>query len=194
MRTNVLRAVAVALGLGVCTAAQAQTSYVAPAHWSNFRTASAPVAMPVSDEAALPAPAAEMPAPIPAPQADSAYTQAMSEPWEGGAGAASAPRLPLAPYFGSVNLLFFDLEENTRREIATGVGGFNSTNVEPDSSVGLTSAWDDTSTAAVTAWGSPTCCGIPNQSLRFEPVLPEQSELPCRLTTSSLWIRMVPGH
>ncbi|MFK8115100.1 MAG: BBP7 family outer membrane beta-barrel protein [Rubripirellula sp.] len=43
MRTNLLRAFAVTIGLGVCTVAQAQTSYSSPAKWNNFR--------PVSDKA-----------------------------------------------------------------------------------------------------------------------------------------------
>lgn len=137
MKVNVLRSVAVALGLSGCAIAQAQTSYVAPAHWNNFK---APVTQVAAQDdlpapPAPPAPADPVPAdPIPQPESvmDNAYSQAMDEPWEG-----QSARLPLAPYFGGVNLLYFDLVENSSREIATGLNGFTSSAVEPDSSVGF---------------------------------------------------------
>ena len=84
MRTNILRTVAVTLGIGVCTIAQAQSPYTAPAKWNNFRPVRNYQAVnnfrQVSDkgETALKAaanqaaekavkPVAELPAPVPAP-------------------------------------------------------------------------------------------------------------------------------
>lgn len=147
MKTKSLRAVAVALSVGVCTMAQAQSTYTSPARWNNFR--------PVSDKAAdaakeavkeaakdevaeLPAPMAE-PIPMSAPMNEtvtheSPYQQAVSGTWNG----ASQARLPLAPYFGSANLLFLNLEEGHGRQIATGLGNdFNTAVVDPDASTGF---------------------------------------------------------
>lgn len=165
MKTKSLRAVAVTLSIGVCTMAQAQSTYTSPARWNNFR--------PVSDKdtdaakkavrdvvketeeeevAELPAPQGDTPPtpePVPlsepmhdevmiesSPQTSSVSTlqHAVSAPWGGNANA----RLPLAPWFGSANLLFLTLEEGRGRHIASGLGtDFNTALVDPDASVGF---------------------------------------------------------
>lgn len=136
MKINVMRSVALALGFSVCGVVQAQTSYVAPAHWSNFNSGVAPVA---AQEEVTPPAVPAPPAPAAMPEADiqvgGAYNEAMSGNWDGD-GSCVQPRLPLAPYFGSFNLLFFDLEENSRRSLATGVN-LTSASVEPETSVGF---------------------------------------------------------
>src|SRR6056297_2371694 len=106
MKTNILRSVAVALGLGACGVAQAQSPYQTPARWNNFYpVGTGPVALVAEGEAEpIPQPVEGVPAPVPE---SSAYAQAMSQPWEGSCqsgacqpGSYGDARLPLAPYFG----------------------------------------------------------------------------------------------
>ena len=162
MRTKTLRTVAVTLGLGVCTVAQAQNSYTSPSKWNNFRTVSDTTQVVPTPEASLPAPSASdatITAPTPAaapvgtgtaPAAASPYSEAMSAPWPGSTspslaagacGPACGPtRPPLSPWFGAANLLFYTLE--TDRGSALAYDGTNATNiwssaVDPDASVGF---------------------------------------------------------
>lgn len=164
MRTNLLRSVAITLGLGVCTVAQAQATYSSPSKWNNFRPVSDKTETAAEATADLPAPApapqahavpmySEAPAmetyPAPAPAADCApcnqaspYSQAVSAPWSGSQMAAcgsscGTTRAPLNRWFGSANLLFLTLEEGSGRPIATGLGDFNSSIVDPDASTGF---------------------------------------------------------
>ena len=157
MRIKTLRAVAVTLGLSVCTIAQAQSTYTSPARWNNFRPVSdkakAQAAKKAADAAVqeIPAPIAELPAPaaqpIPMPKSEpvgSAYQQAMSAPWDGsanvpcGTAACSAARPELSPWFGSANLLFLTLANGSGRQIASGLGNdFTTDVVDPDESVGF---------------------------------------------------------
>lgn len=154
MRTKTLQAVAVTLGLGVCTVAQAQTSYVAPSKWNNFRTVSdeietiPPAPTPQLAPAAVPEsiPAPPLPTPINpamidtgaavgtgcAPcQSDSSvspFQQALSSPWAEstmGQGLV-AGRPALNPWFGSANLLFLTMENGRGRSVISGdiLGGF----------------------------------------------------------------------
>ena len=137
MRINVLRSVAVALGFTVCGVAQAQTSYIAPANWNKFQPASMNAATPMQE--AVPAPVAEMPAPVMGSQVGDAYTQAAAGPWEGcsDGSCGEAARLPLKPCFGSINLLYFGLENGSSRTVAGGLNGFGSSAVDPDNAVGF---------------------------------------------------------
>jgi len=163
MRTKTLQAVAVTLGLGVCTVAEAQTGYTSPAKWNNFRTVSdqtetAPAPTPelppatVQHESAPTAPAPAMIdssapigtgcAPCEDANAPSPYSQALSSPWSGSTmGSQIAGGRPaLNPWFGSANLLFLTLENGRGRSMISGdiFGGFvRSSRVNPESSVGF---------------------------------------------------------
>jgi hypothetical protein len=159
-----LRSVAITLGLGVCTIAQAQSTYTSPAKWNNFRPVSdkvltAPQAVETAKAAAaplaeLPAPKADpMPMPTPEPlkasapaavdsaaSQSSSYEQAASAPWQGSSDMACCgeTRLPLSPWFGSANLLFLTLENGSGRYIASGLGSdFTTSLVDPDASTGF---------------------------------------------------------
>ncbi len=134
MKTNILRTLAVTLGIGVCTIAQGQSTYTSPAHWNNFRPVSEKkVAKKVASEA-IPAPAAQLPAsaPQPIPMSTSPYQQAASSSW------CTSERAPLSPYFGSAKLLFLTLEEGWGSPVATYPGGTISTSiVDPEDVVGF---------------------------------------------------------
>ncbi len=161
MRAITLQTLAVTLGLGVCTVAQAQSPYTSPSKWNNFRT--------ISDSTeAIPAPAAELPVPshqyappaTPAvsssasvgtgcapceSSADSAspFSQAMSSSWGGSCGDGSCGTLArpeLSPWFGSANLLFYTLESGRGRSMISGDifnGAVRSSVVDADSSLGF---------------------------------------------------------
>jgi hypothetical protein len=155
MKTNALRTVAVALGLSVCTIAHAQSNYSSPAQWNNFRPVSekgqakAAAKKAAKKEAAqeleLPAPVAEIPAPVADPLhtsepvgagcqncQDSQYAQAVAASWAG------SVRLPMKRWFGSANLLFFTLEEGRGEYIASGLGSDLYTSlVDPKASTGF---------------------------------------------------------
>ncbi len=146
MRTNTVHAVAVALGLGVCTVAQAQSSYTAPSKWNNFRVAADSTEKVPAPTADLPAPSLPQYAPPIAPQpvesmstavgtgcapcesdnfSGSPYSQAMSSSWDGATAAScgancAAGRPPLNPWFGSANLLFYSLANGRGRAIMSG--------------------------------------------------------------------------
>ena len=74
-----------------------------------------------------------------APCQQSQLSQAVSAPWAGSQiSHVAAARPELAPYFGSANLLFFTLEDNSHRFIATGLGSdFSTSLVSPDASTGF---------------------------------------------------------
>ncbi len=159
MRTTTLRSVAIALGLGACTIAQAQSTYTSPSRWNNFhpvsdRVLTAAQAVETAKAAPTPAPAPldELPAPTPepmpmptpeplgasaiteadmAPSQGSSYEQAVAAPWEGSADMAcgAATRLPLSPWFGSANLLFLTLENGSGQYIASGLGSDFTTSI-----------------------------------------------------------------
>ena len=167
MRTNILRAVAVTLGLGACTISQAQNSYTSPSKWNNFRPVSEKsltAAQAVEAVKAAPDAELELPAPVPTPVPTpdptpdpgptmeptvasepigvgvdacqscqgSPYQQAVAAPWAGSA------RPALAPWFGSGNLLFFTLENNSGRYVASGLGtDFTTSLVDPSASTGF---------------------------------------------------------
>jgi hypothetical protein len=158
MRTKTLRAVAVTLGLGVCTIAQAQSTYTAPSKWNNFRpisdkTLTAAQAVEAVKEAT--APVAKLPAPIPTPDPTpsglnvaepvgdgvahtSPYQEAVAAPWNGSPACGVATRLPLSPWFGSANLLFFTLGDDSDRYVASGLGAdFTTSRVDPSASTGF---------------------------------------------------------
>ena len=151
MRTKTLRAVAVTLGLGVCTVANAESPYEAPSKWNNFRTVAdkvEPVPAPTAD---LPEPTVATPVPSPAIESSapigtgaSPYSQAVSSPWPGsgdcGTCAPAARRPALHPWFAGADVLFFTLESNRGRALsydATNTRNLWSSAVDPDASVGF---------------------------------------------------------
>ena len=162
MRATTLQTLAVTLGLGVCTLAQAQSpSYTSPSKWNNFRT--------ISDATeAIPAPVTELPVPSHqyAPPADpilssspsvgtgcapcesnaystSPLSHAMSSSWGGSCGDGSCgplARPELSPWFGSANLLFYTLESGRGRSMISGdifTGAVRSDLVDAESSLGF---------------------------------------------------------
>lgn len=163
MRTNLLRGFAVAMGLSVCTIAQAQYSsnvgnYNSPSKWNNFNAPingnrlvvqndeKKAVKKALKDAATTKADATdELPAPAPepmtiepeamiAPAADAAPCQSQCAP-------AVASRPALSPYFGSANLLFLTLENSGHRNLlvddATGLSVLNSGVVDPSATTGF---------------------------------------------------------
>jgi hypothetical protein len=108
-----------------------------PAPYSNGAYSNAPLASP--------APAVGTGcAPCQSDAYSSPYSQAMSAPWSGAESCSdgtcgTSDRLPLNPWFGSANLLFYTLESGRGRLLATGagVGVLRSSAVDPSASLGF---------------------------------------------------------
>ena len=146
MKTNILRSVAVALGLGVCVAGTSQdvyadsNEYQSPAQWSTFNATKATSPLQLvghhgevkSSTSTLPAPTVVHGAPIDAhshstpvgsgcnscqPTHGSPYAKAVTYGGTGYASGGYGHGGKLYPWFGGANLLFLTLEDNSNRTL-----------------------------------------------------------------------------
>lgn len=155
MRTNLLRVFAVAIGLTVSVSAVAQDDYRSPAQWSNFYPEESPGGTYVSAQEAaqrsVPGGSAEaMTDPLPAgtamPTPDVAEDGVLLPPdsaegcqscQESTYSLAVRGRLPLQPWYGSTNLLFYTLAGDSGRWIASGLGTYTTGSVDPSGTLGF---------------------------------------------------------
>jgi hypothetical protein len=156
MNGRKLRSLAALLSMGVGAVAQAQdvtgtqdpAPYATPAKWNNFYPASLyQQDLSEGGSSAAPLPDAQTNLPESSATLSVIGEPSMSEATEaammGVAGCQDAScvtsdsRLPLRPWFGSLNLLLWNLENECARPVASGVGGLSTDAVAPGTTPGF---------------------------------------------------------